>query len=92
MTARKQLVFASVVLLMFPLRHAEFLNRTADDCKCDLKDLGCKIVCSGIGSGQGTGGGTSTFDVAPRKDDSSVDRPVIVPAPEIKRTPQPMKE
>jgi hypothetical protein len=87
MTTHKLLAFASLVLFMFPLRHAEVLTRTANDCKCDLKDLGCKIVCSGIGSGEGTGRGTSTFDVTPRKDNSPQERPIVVPGPDIKSTP-----
>jgi hypothetical protein len=87
MTTYKLLAFASLVLLIFPLRHAELSSRAANDCKCDLKDLGCKIVCSGIGSSQGTGGGTSTFDAAPRKDNSPQERPIVVPGPDIKSTP-----
>jgi hypothetical protein len=86
MTTHKLLAFAGLALVMFPLRHAEFWSRTANDCKCDLNDLGCKIVCSGIGSGKGTGGGASTYDVAPRKDNPPQERPIIVPEPDNKST------
>jgi hypothetical protein len=87
MTSHKLLALASLVMLIFPLRYTELSSRTANDCKCDLKDLGCKIVCSGVGSGEGTGGGTSTFDVTPRDDKSPQERPIVVPGPDIKSTP-----
>jgi hypothetical protein len=86
MTTHKLLIFAGLALLMFPLRHAEHWTRTANDCKCDLNDLGCRIVCSGIGSDKGTGGGTSTYDHAPRKDNSPQERPIVVPEPYSKST------
>jgi hypothetical protein len=92
MIPHKMLVLTSLVLLMLPLRHAELLSRAADGCKCDLNDLGCKIVCSGVGSGRGTGGGTSTFDVAPLKDGSPPERPIVVPRTNVKSMPQQMKQ
>jgi|HubBroStandDraft_6_1064221.scaffolds.fasta_scaffold117696_2 hypothetical protein len=82
MTTRKTLVWAGLVLFAFPLRHAELLSRVADDCKCDRKQLSCKILCSGIGSGPGTGGAASTFDVAPGVNRPAQERPIIVPRTE----------
>jgi len=82
MTTRKTLVLAGLALIAFPLRHAELLSRVADECKCDRKQLSCKILCSGIGSGPGTGGGASTFDVAPGIDRPAQERPIIVPRTE----------
>jgi hypothetical protein len=83
MTTRKTLVLAGLVLIAFPSRHAELLTRVAEDCKCDRSQLSCKILCSGIGSGPGTGGGSSTFDVAPDVNRPAQERPIVVPRPEV---------
>lgn len=82
MTTRKALVAAGLLLIASPLRHTELLSRVADDCKCDRTQLSCKILCSSIGSGQGTGGGSSTFDVAPGVNRPAPDQQIIVPRPE----------
>jgi hypothetical protein len=82
MTIRKTLVLAGLVLIAFPLRHAELLSRVAIDCKCDRKQLSCKILCSGVSSGSGTGGGSSTFNVAPGVISPAEERPIIVPRTE----------
>jgi len=82
MTTRKALALAGLVLIAFPLRHAELLSRVADDCKCDRNQLSCKILCSGIGSGAGTGGGSSTFDIAPGVNRPAQEPPIIVPRTE----------
>jgi hypothetical protein len=82
MTTRKTLVLVGLALIVFPLRHAEPLIRVADECKCDRTQLACKILCSGIGSGDGTGGGSSTFSTAPGAVRPSQERPVIVPRTE----------
>ncbi|MGY8636549.1 hypothetical protein RAD15_29165 [Bradyrhizobium sp. 14AA] len=79
MTARKTLVLAGLLLIAFPLRQGELLSRVAAECKCDQSELGCRIMCSGIGSGQGTGGGTSSFNSAPGVNRLPADRPVVVP-------------
>jgi len=91
MTNRKLLALAVLGITMSPLHHAELLRRTADDCKCDPKDLGCKIMCSGIGSGRGTGSGTNAFELAPRKEGAPQDQPVV-PSPDTKTTTQPTKQ
>ena len=82
MITRKTLVLAGLVLIAFPLRHAELLSRVADNCKCDRTLLSCKILCSRIGSGPGTGGGSSTFDVAPGVRSPDQERPIILPRTE----------
>jgi hypothetical protein len=80
MSTRKTLVLAGLLLIAFPLRHGELLSRVAAECKCDPGDVGCRIMCSGIGSGQGTGGGsTSTFNTAPGVNRLPQERPVVVP-------------
>lgn len=91
MTTRKILVSASLMLIAFPLQHAELLSPVADDCKCDRSKLSCKILCSGIGSNPGTGGGTSTFDVAPGVDRPAEERPIIVPRTDTKSPVQQIK-
>ncbi|MGX1317493.1 hypothetical protein AB7M17_000946 [Bradyrhizobium sp. USDA 377] len=82
MPTRKMLMFTGLLLIAFPLPRAELLSRTAEDCKCDLNELGCRIMCSGIGSGRGTGGGSSTFDVAPGANRQLPERPIVVPRTE----------
>jgi hypothetical protein len=89
MIPRKTLVLAGLVLIAFPLRHAELLSRVADECKCDRTQLSCKILCSGVGSGQGTGGSSSTFDIAPGIERPAQERPTIVPRTEDKDTKSP---
>lgn len=80
MSTRKTLVLAGLLLIASPLRHGELLSRVAAECKCDQSDFGCRIMCSGIGSGQGTGGGsTSSFNAAPGANRPPQDRPVVVP-------------
>jgi hypothetical protein len=79
MTIRKTLVLAGLALIAFPLRHAELLSRVANDCNCDRSQLSCKILCSGIGSGPGTGGGSSTF----RVNRPAQERPIVVPRTEM---------
>jgi hypothetical protein len=83
MSTRKTLLLTSLVLIFFPLRHAEPLIRVADDCKCDRSQLSCKILCSGIGSNPGTGGGSSTFDVGRGADRAAEEKPIIVPKTEM---------
>jgi hypothetical protein len=83
MSTRKTLLLTSLMLIFFPLRHAEPLTRVADDCTCDRSQLSCKILCSGIGSNPGTGGGSSTFDVGPRADHAPEEQPTIVPKTEM---------
>lgn len=90
MTTRKTLVLAGLLLIAFPLRQGELLSRVAAECKCDQSELGCRIMCSGIGSGQGTGGGSSTFNAAPGVNRPPSERPVVVPQTEtdIKSPPK----
>ena len=83
MSTRKTLVLVGLALIVFPLRHPDFSSRIADDCKCDRAQLACKILCSGIGSDPGTGGGSSTFNVAPGVNRPDQERPIIVPRKEI---------
>lgn len=91
MTTHKILALTSLLLVAFPLRHAEILTRVADDCKCDAKDMGCRIMCSGIGSDHGTGGGSSTFDVVPPGEGPSKEPPIVVPKTDEKTLPRQIK-
>jgi hypothetical protein len=77
MTTRKTLVLAGLVLIAFPLRPAELLSRVANECKCNRALLSCKILCSDLGSGPGTGG-PSTFDVIPGANRPAEERPIII--------------
>ena len=82
MITRKTLLLAGLMLIASPLRDAELLSRVADECKCDRSQLSCKILCSGVGSGQGTGGASSTFEINPGVDRPERERPTIVPRTE----------
>lgn len=82
MSARKTLVLAGLALIAFPLPRADMFSRIADECNCDRTKMACRIQCSSIGSGSGTGGGSSTFRIAPDDDRPAKERPVVVPRTE----------
>jgi hypothetical protein len=82
MSTRKILMLASLTLIAFPLPRAELFSRIAEGCNCDRSKMACRIQCSDIGSGTGTGGGSSTFRVGPDVDRTVPERPVVVPRTE----------
>ncbi|MDA9501884.1 hypothetical protein [Bradyrhizobium sp. CCBAU 11357] len=80
MSTRKTLMLASLALIAFQLPRAELFSRIAEGCNCDRSKMACRIQCSDIGSGSGTGGGSSTFRIAPDVDRPVPERPIVVPS------------
>ncbi|UPJ63082.1 hypothetical protein [Bradyrhizobium sp. 191] len=88
MSTRKTLLLAGMALFALPLPRADLFSRIADECPCDRSKMACRIQCSGIGSGTGTGGSSSTFRIAPDGERPAQERPIVVPRtePEIRGT------
>jgi hypothetical protein len=92
MSTRTILMLVSLTLIAFPLPRAELFSRIAEGCNCDRSKMACRIQCSDIGSGAGTGGGSSTFRIAPDVDRAVPERPIVVPptVPDIRSSTGPI--